>query len=747
MSRYRYLFLVMSSVVAVAVLGAVWRHLGTHLPWGDALQYGRIGPSVRDVGLWGGFVGSHYRTFGFPLHLSLFGGELSPDTVWGTTSGSLFVGNIVLFLLAAWFFVISAAKIDRRFFFPLAAGVLLNPFVLVYVPHVLTESLSIIVALAAAGCFVRLVEKGDRYGSLFLCAVLAGYLMEVRPANLGISLAFLIGILTVFFYHSRRAAVSKRQLLLAATVLFVGFVLPIGIQVSINWVVHADPTPFSIADLGKQQLWRGTYELKHGPKGLRYVSPWLADVYAFKGAVLSFYVDHPWTALRTCFVHLYVAVNHDFFGVYVHEPKYVKYNWHQLLSSTIQYFGVIGGVATLLSRRRRRRSAHSDLLILLGWLVVIFSAAIVALSAVETRYGYAMFVVLSFSAVAWLLASSRRSLLTNGAGFAGLALYLFLSAELNGWIAGHAVPRIPGAPAVEVPASISALRERHKYEMLVSRYREEGQIDKALELCESEAQRDLNETESCVDARVYLALALKSEGKTVEAITELNTVVELAPDRARPWRILADIHRERGEEQEASRFYQQALRVDPVDLVARVHLALVYGKLGRSEEAVEELKVASRLYPKRSWPVQALANIYRVRGEEQEASRLYQRALRIDPLDLVARVHLALVYRNLGRFERAIEELKTASSHAPDKSWPLRVLADIYRKMGEEKLALAHCRKAIQVEPEDIHAGFLLGRIYEQDGKQEEAIRAYRDVLAIDPDSRLAKAALSRLRK
>ena len=83
MSRHRYLFLVVSSVVAIAVLWGVWRHLGTHLPCCDALDYGKFGASVRDVGLWGGFLRSDLRTFGFPLYLSLFGGELSPDTAWG----------------------------------------------------------------------------------------------------------------------------------------------------------------------------------------------------------------------------------------------------------------------------------------------------------------------------------------------------------------------------------------------------------------------------------------------------------------------------------------------------------------------------------------------------------------------------------------------------------------------------------------------------------------------------------------
>ena len=211
----------------------------------------------------------------------------------------------------------------------------LNPFVLVYVPQVLTESLSIIVALAAAGFFFRLVEKAGRYLSVFLCAVLAGYLMEIRPANLGISLAFLIGISTVFFYHSRRAAVSKRQLLFAAAVLFVGFVLPISIQVSINWVVHADLTPLAVFDFATWHLWHGTYRLKQVAAfwddrwhSLRYVSPWVSDPSRFQGAVLSFYIDHPWKALKTCVVHLYGALDYDVFWVYNHEPKYINRGMH-----------------------------------------------------------------------------------------------------------------------------------------------------------------------------------------------------------------------------------------------------------------------------------------------------------------------------------------------------------------------------------------------------------------------------------
>ncbi len=129
----------------------------------------------------------------------------------------------------------------------------------------------------------------------------------------------------------------------------------------------------------------------------------------------SFYMDHPWTALKTCMVHLYGAVNYDFFGVYLHGPEYVKYSWHQLLSSTVQYFGALGAAATLLPGLHRRRWSGSGLLALLGWLVALFYGGIIAVSHTATRFGFAVMTVLSFAAVTWLLGSSRRSLATNAA--------------------------------------------------------------------------------------------------------------------------------------------------------------------------------------------------------------------------------------------------------------------------------------------------------------------------------------------
>ncbi len=379
--------------------------------------------------------------------------------------------------------------------------------------------------------------------------------------------------------------------------------------------------------------------------------------------------------------------------------------------------------------------------------------------------------------------------------------------------------RVKPLTAAEAEASISALDlpERYKsqkYEILVSLYDKEGRLDKLLELC-ARPQLGKAAAARCATARVGLARTRKSEGKTADAIAELKAAMRLAPQNSLPVRMLADLHRERRENDEALTLYREALRINPRDLPARIHLAILYHwNLGNSEKAVEELNEARSLFPETSWPLRVQADIHRERGKSEEALRLYQQALRIDPKDLAARVQLAVLYHhNLGRSDKAVEELNEASSLFPESAWPVRVranmhrdrgeideavklyqtalridsrdlnsrinLATIYRirksfkkaveelnearslfpemswplremaatysDLGDEKLAIEHGKKAVQVEPGDIQARLLLGRIYEQYGKPEEAKRAYRDLLVIDPDHRVAKNALSRL--
>ena len=78
----------------------------------------------------------------------------------------------------------------------------------------------------------------------------------------------------------------------------------------------------------------------------------------------------------------------------------------------------------------------------LGVLAFLLSAGIIAFSDGETRYGYALVAILAMSAVSWVADSRARGWALNGAACAGMALYLYLSAELSLWLVAHSVPSL-----------------------------------------------------------------------------------------------------------------------------------------------------------------------------------------------------------------------------------------------------------------------------------------------------------------
>ena len=303
--------------------------------------------------------------------------------------------------------------------------------------------------------------------------------------------------------------------------------------------------------------------------------------------------------------------------------------------------------------------------------------------------------------------------------------------------------RVKPLTEAEAQASISAvnLPEQYKtqrHELLVSLYRKEGRLEKAVELCGSEAQTHLSRVALavCSSAGVDRAIALKSEGKRAEAMAELRAAMQRAPENSLPVRLLADFHRERGENDEALRLYQQALQINPVDLAARMHLAILYHwNLRDAERAIEQLNKARSLFPDTAWPLRVRADIERERRKSHEALRLYREVLRISPDDLAARVHLAILYQwSLGSSEKAIEELNEARSRFPDTAWPLRVRADICREAGESDEALRLYQEALRIDPRDLNSRVSLATVYRNLSRFERAIEELNEASSLFPE-------------
>ena len=103
-----------------------------------------------------------------------------------------------------------------------------------------------------------------------------------------------------------------------------------------------------------------------------------------------------------------------------------------------------------------------------------------------------------------------------------------------------------------------------------------------------------------VDAHVNLGRLLHRGGDTVGAETHYRAAITLAPDDAVAHFNLAGLLEETGRAAAAMDAYQRAVAADPAFADAHYNLGLVLDSLGRRAAAMNHLRIARRLYARRS---------------------------------------------------------------------------------------------------------------------------------------------------
>jgi len=143
------------------------------------------------------------------------------------------------------------------------------------------------------------------------------------------------------------------------------------------------------------------------------------------------------------------------------------------------------------------------------------------------------------------------------------------------------------------------------------------------------------------------------------------------PDDPTPFKRLGQTHFELNEYPNALRFYQQAARLDPTDVVTLGRIADVFERLGRIDEAALTYMAVAEAH---------------IKSRDLDATvSHWERATRLDPNLVSARQRLALVYHRQGRIRESIRE------HL--------ALARIYQARGDIQQAAVVCKAALDMDP------------------------------------------------
>lgn len=150
---------------------------------------------------------------------------------------------------------------------------------------------------------------------------------------------------------------------------------------------------------------------------------------------------------------------------------------------------------------------------------------------------------------------------------------------------------------------------------------------------------------------------------------------------------------------EAIQRFQDALQLDPRNVIARNNLGAALCKLGRYQEAEEQFRRAIHLRPSHPEAHSNLGTVLRWTGRPTESEMPLRRALKLKPTYVDAQINLSVTLVLLGRLREAKAILEKTRRIAPRNVAALVGMGQIAGHEGRLAEAETRFERALEVDP------------------------------------------------
>lgn len=213
-----------------------------------------------------------------------------------------------------------------------------------------------------------------------------------------------------------------------------------------------------------------------------------------------------------------------------------------------------------------------------------------------------------------------------------------------------------------------------------------------------------------------------------ECISELKEVLRIDPENFTAHMHLAEVYMRNYRHEEAEKELNEAIKIKDD---AYLHLCLGDALMSahRLDEAMKEYKNALEMKEIEE-ARKNIAELYCIKEQYEDAKQEYRKILEINPKDVSSRLALAEVLKKTNMKKEASEEYESVIKQDPFQIDPYISLSMILIDDGKLKEAEHHLRNAIKIHPKEPLICFVLGISLSLQKKYAEAEREVKKCLS-----------------
>lgn len=206
----------------------------------------------------------------------------------------------------------------------------------------------------------------------------------------------------------------------------------------------------------------------------------------------------------------------------------------------------------------------------------------------------------------------------------------------------------------------------------------------------------------------------------------------------------AQEHYLQGKLTEAIAAYEQALALDPNDVLTIIPLTRLLALDGRTTEAVRRGQQAVEMAPENAQAWAVLGMAYDWADDIPKAIDACKRAVELDPKYAEGYAYLAEAYADAVRWSEAVTAAETALQLDDRSVDAHRNYGYVMEIQGNYWLAVEEYERALEIHPNLAYIHVMLGRNYRGLGDAESAVQSFERAAEIDPDNVAALNELGR---